>query len=400
VSIRLVTLVIKLCLCIAIQLSAWADTQESRGFYRPSDPKVPQAIRKATKSVFEIYSLAPIPQATLNLRVLDAKYVNDQLRLHFEEDMKAGLLPANPKILEIRLDQVKQCRAHKQLEACEIHAVLSQGSGFLMGDGHSLWTAYHNIEALTSGIAEKNSLKVWEVFESLEKVNLPIYVFDSKGGLVFSTLFESNAHVVVKPFDHHGLRDKEDASYRTSSDFAKINLSKPLGPPLVLAKQKSKPGDPTYLAGYPSATGPGRWMKEDDSERLLFSRAPAPDSDGLGLRVSIGESLSRIEGLNRKSKSDDTYDASDVEWMISRAISQSKIDFDDLLQILYATNDTVHGSSGGPLLNARGEVLALSAYAGARMEEETDRVTFLTSICVDLLKVDERLKANPALIYR
>src|SRR5882757_9730502 len=105
--------------------------KDPRGFYPLGDRRVPEAVSKASASVFRIYSVSADLIETIDLE----KEQNPETRFQkrFAKLAKEKRV-VDPKQLEIHLEEIKQCRIHL-LKACEIHELISQGSAFLMGDG-------------------------------------------------------------------------------------------------------------------------------------------------------------------------------------------------------------------------------------------------------------------------
>ncbi len=113
---------------------SWAGNGSSSnfGFYSENDKLVPPSVQAVTKSVFEIYILNPTPQATLNLKAYDSQGFS------VEEAYKKT--KASDQVKTILLTQLKYCRDHNFLDSCDIYGPDGKGSGFLINDGHTLWT--------------------------------------------------------------------------------------------------------------------------------------------------------------------------------------------------------------------------------------------------------------------
>ncbi|HEY8270927.1 MAG TPA: serine protease, partial [Pseudobdellovibrionaceae bacterium] len=113
------------------------------------------------------------------------------------------------------------------------------------------------------------------------------------------------------------------------SDIVRVHLVDTSASPLQTSKLPSKVGDTVYLVGYPSET----------SNR---TKVGAPDSGGNSLRISVGKIISFADW---KQRTGNNFGAQ------TESLLQENLVFFDA--------DCEHGNSGGPLLNANGEVIGI-----------------------------------------
>ncbi len=215
----------------------------------------------------------------------------------------------------------------------------------LLGDNQTLVTSRHLIEPLASDFppAFWAARNYSDASEALNDQNLKLVIIDSRGDIVFETRNNrTRGHSATIGFNGHPsfarslgepYSDLESETAEDLTDIMEIRLSEPLkGKPLVIATSLAQTGDEVYSLSYPSPT---------EGRNKLFQ---VPDSDGKGIRLSKGKVtlpphfyLEHLAGLKQPPESEKAFLTSRV--------------FSDL--------DMVGGGSGAPVLNARGEVVAL-----------------------------------------
>jgi hypothetical protein len=313
------------------------------GFF-PVD-EAPAPVKKAADSIFEIYFLNVASKKTFHL---------------FTElgDLRAKIEAAHvrPQIKKIFEFQIQYCLINKIWDDCDIYFDTAQATGFLVGDRQTLWTNHHAVEDFIESLAQVSHHSKWVTNFSIERQNLPLFVFDQKGNLVFSaTKARGRATLTVQPFAADPKLTFFPDSHNQSSDFISIKLSSPIGQPIQVAKADAKVGDSVFMLGYPIGTG--KFIEENvDAKHAaeLVSRAPAPDSDGQGLKLMKGR-LIPIEDLVQVEKYRDT-----VWWQArsSMRVFERELNY---FQLIASDCDTVFGASGSAMVNLDGELIGMNA---------------------------------------
>jgi S1-C subfamily serine protease len=134
------------------------------------------------------------------------------------------------------------------------------------------------------------------------------------------------------------------------TDLVVIHTEKPIAPPIPLARQAPQAGDSIYMVGYPSTT---------TDRRQNFG---VPDSKGLfELSFTKGRALTTDEALSRLSKLN-----APLRNLRAKLQSDPALAAKWNQQVLFSDADANDGSSGSPILNAAGELVAIQS---ARMIE-------------------------------
>lgn len=194
---------------------------------------------------------------------------------------------------EIYRRETRACRVDT---ACVVRGRLYVGSAYLT-EPDVLSTAYHVLPP--------------------SQDHAFIYVFDRRGLPVFEG--EVTLEVPVQSWEMFSERP-----YFPAADQARIRLPRALGRPLTEADVE--PGAPTFGLGFPEPT-----------------RDRVHDSDGEILTVTLGRALTFEDAMERIGGVPSGFEGPFVELQKKTA--------------LFSTNDTNRGSSGGPLVDARGRVL-------------------------------------------
>ena len=349
------------------------------GFYSLEDPSVPPPVQQAADSVFEIFVLNALDKKTVNLTT-DGDT--------FEAKVKAAGL--KPEIETIIRFQIQYCRDHGFSESCDIYPDTDQGTAFLVDDGKTLWTNYHVVEDFVESLAELFHHPKWIANLTLKKQNLPVFLFNRAGQLVFAaTTTGGRATVTVKPFSHQLTLPSIKGGYNASSDFVQIKISQSIGKPLALATTTPKEGDEMFLLGYPAGTG--KYMEPDtpkDVIKDMVTRTPAPDSDGKGLKLMMGN-IQPVEG----AVTDPSLKGPGLPLWQMQSLTGLLDDRLDFYQLIVSDSDTTHGASGGAMLNAQGQLLGMNAGGGVTVVD--GKVVQVTQRGIMLPEVLRKLRAAP-----
>ncbi len=226
------------------------------------------------------------------------------------------------------------------LESCEILIPFSgRGSGLIAGDGSTVFTALHVLFPELTTFKRPPRIPLQDLVDKLttqaqERGVANVVVWNDAG--------ERIAHPLVNP-----LRIQEiDPAYihklattvRTDNytDYVELRSGQVLGTPLPIAQEQSGVGEPLFHLGWAGCTGCEMkainlgeheiaWEHRIAGQRRMngtYSRFPQPDADGKTMRYTTGTALDPLKTDNA---------------------------------------DIYGGMSGGPVVNAQGEVVGLSS---------------------------------------
>lgn len=199
-------------------------------------------------------------------------------------------------------------------------------SGYVVGDGSKVRTAFHAI------IDMARSSKMLADPDDSNKIAIPMAVFvyssDGKRISIPTDTFVPTAHFAKDNLRYLGRG--EGTVTRSNADLMEVQFNSKLANPLTPALKRANEGDEVYILGYPHAT----------SDRVKFHALDAP---GESLRVSFGHVISLDQSYKK----------------MNRDPSQVPVDVKEFFQkaVIYSDADGVQGDSGGPTVNAKGEVL-------------------------------------------
>jgi hypothetical protein len=297
------------------------------GLYPIDHAQVPAAFKTTADAIFEIVIYSKEPQLAIE---------------EFEYDVflkRQEHLPTLLKLLQARVDNCKSAK----LKVCLIYTQAS-GTTFLATDSQTLWTARHVLETFFK--AEDN-----HYFET----PLLFQLYDAGGNLIFDTMNEDESAKVSAIGDskvfHHSLNapPETDDPSEDFSDFARIRLSRELSQkPLNIRPRNPRLHEKVFVLGYPVAT-------QGRTENFN-----SPDSDGVGLRVSIGRVIKATRGLVEM----DEESSKRARKKANRAYRAAMIagDFDG-----------VPGQSGGPVVDVDGNVLGIFTIHSSVGEQQPDQ---------------------------
>lgn len=308
------------------------------GFFKATDPKIPKAVRKAASSVFmiafpigpqisvrKVFGNRPIQQIISSIYVYDGW--ND-LEIYQQD----GLMV-----------QLKECAKIKKPLDCLIQTRFTQASAFVMGDGRHLRMTFHSVALLI-----KEHWQNRETQGFFSGVEIPLFIYDYSGNKIYSPE-DGPAHVVFPTlamalFDNR----KEDDLIHPNRDVVDVELSAPIALPLRRAQNVAAPGEPVYHIGYPTKT----------TDRFQYG---APDAPGGQLRVSMGEIITPEASWIKHGGSLEENCASQLA---------------SLGRMTLTSADGGPGMSGGPTLNAKGEVLGTFTAVYPAQDASKNKVTY------------------------
>jgi hypothetical protein len=204
-----------------------------------------------------------------------------------------------------------------------------------VGDLQSVYSVLHNFSDITI-----SQVRAWhltsheEIFNRISTLPIPLAMFNQEGEDVYDAhnnrasleLFHSNHRLL-------GGEMKSNMLLFRFSDLVRLHVEKPLkGKPLWPADKSTQVGDRVYAVGYPAAT--------NDRQKNFA----APDSLGNSLYVTKGRTFN-VKEYSRRTGIEFTPDGA--------------VYFDRYF--VFADCDGQHGMSGGPILNEKGQVVAIIA---------------------------------------
>ena len=198
---------------------------------------------------------------------------------------------------------------------------VSYGTGFITGDGREMRTALHVVrdfalDARTRGLSGR----------------LPVYILNSHGQIMYGPN-NTNAQVAAT-FDgalDTSVYEGPDRG-RFNLDQVLIRLDRRISDPIPLSRAPLAEGDPVYISGVPRKT----------EDRAMFN---ALDSNGRSVLISRGTALGVRTLAERLRRSGFSADEATAAQLLQEGIA--------------VTADGAPRQSGGPILNARGEVVGI-----------------------------------------
>lgn len=300
---------------------------EGMGFYSLDVEDIPQAVKDSAKSVFKI--AVPAGKRVPVQQIFGEQSLEDMMTKLQNMPISESVTAIDKAIFAV---QIYDCIQQKTV-ACQVFQGVSTGTAFVTGDGQDLRTAFHVVEDLAKFDDHEKRLNPRR---SATPIN--ILLVNSDGQAVRSP---ADLGAIFKSVPSRALRndlykDRKDHRVQFNDDQVLIRLRVPVATPIPIAKVSSKPGDIAFIAGVPHQT----------QDRRAFR---LPDSDGMTVRASKGTILGTSE--------------------LSTRLRQSGLDVDkkfleeSLLNAVALTADGAPGLSGGPILNTRGEIIAIYTAA-------------------------------------
>jgi hypothetical protein len=260
---------------------------------------------------------------------------NPGFRRSLIEKIKADRRPT-PSTNDLNVWEIGQCIRNHSAD-CKISLKYNSSTIVLTGEGTTAQTSFHTFrESLLPKVYEdlRNGLSMDQVARSLYQTVIPAFVYNSDGHLIGTP---ENLTVQVEGLTgpQMGMLAHGSNSIPAYMDGMKLRFSKKIGSGVKISAQKSKLDESVVMLGYPDKTDQ-HWG--------------ANGSDGQSLYCTIGKVITPQDWSARLKKAGWPYD------------------FDQLSayeKYLYQTNAvltstvSMSGMSGGPILNAKGELIAV-----------------------------------------
>ncbi|MBX3018094.1 MAG: trypsin-like peptidase domain-containing protein [Bdellovibrionaceae bacterium] len=275
------------------------------GFQPAGGEAVPEPVRRAEASILKIYF----------------PYYLTVKRAEAPALLTATLLTAAGR------QEIADC-VNSKLEDCSIPLSFVEGTAFRdRRKEDALWTNCHLVDAWVRHQKYRAQIEGVNFRERLKTSTIRARVYDHRGTLLVDEAdFRMEvAHVT----EGDGPRS---AGCVLADDAVRLLGPRVDRPALPWAKTPAQPGEATYIAGYPRQT---------DSRASMG----AADSDGASFRWTLGALMGNAE-FNQVLKAENLPPE---KYSFARAGIYS----------LFMSNDGAEGMSGGPVLNAQGEVLGI-----------------------------------------
>lgn len=315
------------------------------GFLSVNDKKIPQVVRQASASVFHLVMFtASAGDSSYSVQ----KKSEVQKR---EKEARANINKADGyNSFEKRglHEQITACLKYaKDDENCVLMNSVVHASAFLLGDGSTLMTNGHVIEEYLKSLMALEKKTLAEVTDKSNK--LLIFIFNQENKLVFNP-YDHQVHIETMPIATTASSQSE-RFYGVDNDYVQLKLSYEIGNPLTWSAKGAEVNRTAFALGYPDCTGCEIREKNPAEDKVLTytNRSPAPN-------VTKEFQVAATKG--NVIFADDTvlgfYKMSPQE----RTLIQKNI--------VFYTGDSQHGMSGGPILNEKGEVIAIMSAGRSR----------------------------------
>lgn len=293
---------------------------EGMGYMWPGNPSLPEAVSRASESVFTI--VAPDGDS----RIVE----NPEKGLREVESSDLSWVEK-----EILKEQLSACLKFPK-KVCTILDGFKTSSAYVTGDGKDLRTALHAVESL-AGLHLRGKLQG----------DLPLYIL--KDGRLIAGPEDLKARFVKVRAEDLRMMGQRTVARAGSADQVLIRLEKKLAEPLVIATSKERAGEALFIIGTPKKT----------QDRQQFG---VTDSDGKHTWISRGKALSPEQIIYRSAK-------------LTMFVSQARA-VEQLKYSVITSADSAPGISGGAIVNARGEVLATLASGTPYNEVHPQTMSF------------------------
>lgn len=328
-----------------------------RGFYKIGEfPEgTPEPVVAASKSVFRVWVLGG------RVKYKFHNWTNEFLKSRMEE--------ARAKKDWLTDTQLTFCIRTK-VRPCMVFEGITKGTGFLMGRGNLIWTNRHVVLDMLDPW-----VKAWkethpnatdaEVNEWVANFSVPFIVRDQHDKRLTINLGKNKYFRYLKYGPNANIVTDPKFMETFTTDLAVVELPETIGEPLPLSPASAALGEKLYILGFPTATF-------DRKETFNL-----PDSNGRDLHLSMGERISLDEALARLSK------LNSVVGNLGKNIANDptlRAEWEKTTQFVLA--DGENGNSGGPILNAKGEVTGI--YSARMLEYRGTELSLTVGFTIDL----------------
>lgn len=227
------------------------------------------------------------------------------------------------------------------------HAWRSQGMGsaFVVENSQTLWTAAHVVELQSQSLGSGSSLN--------------LELFDSFGQKIFDTANAGDSATLELIGDRQTPSTLPGDGY-FESDFAKIQLSRPLGlRPIVVNSQKPNPAQNVYSIGFPGIGGIVDATKNTLRDGIQRSRSTMGQ---------VMDPLQIVSNESERSPTSSNSSASGVMTQMSERLTE---------RLTYLDMDGYFGQSGSPIFNEEGEAIGILVGRASRQEEGQDKTRII-----------------------
>lgn len=315
------------------------------GFFSLQSKGVPESVRLAGRSVFHLEILGGREELIQTVDVSEDKGRELKQRIstkYRNKDFTEAL---------VLIKQIEFCERAPRKEnqkSCTLNFDIRKSSGFIAGDANTLWAASHAVNAYLDLVLLGAKISKQKQLRNHQRV--AVFIFDAENRLVFDPYVDKATILAPPRLTKHAIATKR--FFGDDSDYISLNLSKRIAPPLSFAREVPAVGNSVYVLGFPACTACALDGIVVDDPLDFADRSPAPNSDGKGLKFTFGKILP-LEGLEA------FFD-----------IEPGTLQRMDLKHMIFHSADSHYGMSGGPTLNARGEVIAIHGGGKSRVSHK------------------------------
>lgn len=316
------------------------------GFYK--DLNKHPAVQRTKASIFKVYAPNFETYGSFENPEEDIKRLNQ---------MSDDELPKPERLLLIA--QIRRC-SELMIKPCIVETGSIRGTAFLLDDGKTLATVFHNIDlhlinlrkiyrSMKRPLYEEGEMEKQKALFST--LNFPLILVNAEGKVVWG---EDPAQRVTQLNLKWEMlkRRKLDGDLRAEEDWALLKLNQSLGEGLKLASAPPKFGERVFTGGFPQVT----------ETRAEFKR---PDSDGESFYFTLGEALDpalvdqRLAGGAAGPRQSGLLPGPGM--IMGGGLMSHMRGCSSTASCFYTTADGQSGLSGAPFLNERGEVIGIAA---------------------------------------